>query len=165
MEARLVLDRRTSFLTANSVLLAGLVVIAAQPGIRSDPWVLALRAAMCVVGLLFSFAQPFVIAQTLEALNFWRGTLGMIEQDPDFWYPGKTDLDADLDLMSARHRDRYKQVTLQAGSLLRRQTLPGWFSRHAYKVSPNRFYGGYLSLAFALLWLAALCWTCSDIFR
>lgn len=162
-ESRFVIERSTSFLSANALLFAGFVVISTQTGAHPSGWVQALRAAICVLGLSFSAAHPLIIAQTLDALDFWRNTLGLIEQDPDYWYPTDPERDQDLDLFSARARHWQGMDTRQHAARVRPPTLPAWIHANAKKLPPNRFYAGYLSGAFAVMWIVGLCWTISDI--
>jgi hypothetical protein len=159
-DSRFVLERSTSFLAANSLLFAGFTVLTTSSS--ASIWLDILRVSICMVGFVFSLAHPLIIAQTLEALDFWRNTLALIERDPDYWYP-RTSMDKDLDFILARARHWRGEPTRQRDVAVRPRTLPRWVYTQATRLPPNRFYAGYLSVGFAVLWMLGLLWTCSNL--
>lgn len=160
-ESRLVLDRGTSFLSTNAILFAGFTVLTTRPGAVGDQ---GFRLALSVFGLVLCLTYLVVSAQTLNALEFWRGSLALIEDDPDYWYPGRTLRDEDLDLFHARARDHANLSTKQHEQPVQHRILPRCIHRLALRsIAPNQFYAGLLPAAFASLWLGAFTWSCFDL--
>jgi hypothetical protein len=134
-------------------------------GCESPPIITA-RACLVLLRLLaqpLSVVQPFIVARTLDALNFWRSTLGLIEDDPDFWYPCKVEGDTDLDVTRARVRHWSGMPTRQAGSPLRlsrrapaTDRLVRFIVRHPDRFHPNKFFAIWAPALLALVWTLSL---------
>jgi hypothetical protein len=148
-ESRFVLDRTNTFLLTTSFLFAafGISYQAHNP----------MSIAIPIVGLALSLVHPFLIARTISALEFWRSTAGLVETDPDYWYPGKTPLDADLDFTSARVRFWQKVPTRQVGATLRLGRPPKLIMRlHRLVPDPNTLFSTWIPMLVGILWALAL---------
>lgn len=148
-ESRFVLARTNTFLLTTSFLFAafGVSLQAHNP----------MSVAIPVVGLALSVVHPFLIARTISALEFWRSTAGLIETDPDYWYPGKTALDADLDFTSARARFWRDVPTRQARAVIRLGRPPKIIMRlHRLVPDPNTLFSTWIPMLIGLLWGLAL---------
>lgn len=154
-ETRLVLERGNIFLLANSILFTGFVVLMAQDDSSLPLSLLAI--GLSVVGLSLSVAQPYLIARTIEASNFWRATIKLIEKDPDFWHPSKLPADDDLDVMLAKQRydDGVSVRQGESGSLRRRRPPVLWRLGEPLK-NPVMFPLYWLPVLIWLLWLFGL---------
>jgi hypothetical protein len=158
-ESRFVLERTNTYILTNSILFTGYVVCASSRGISS-----VLRGILIVLlpllGVFISAVQPLILARTIDALAFWRASLGLIEQDPDFWYPERTELDIDLDLTKARQRHWWGIPTRQSATPLPLGSVPDFLQRIArsFVLDPNSFFAIALPAAVTGLWLVALIW-------
>ena len=102
-EGRFISERTSNFLLFNSILFAGFLLLSTQVG-NIGIWAIALKVALPAVGLIMSVLHSISIARTIDAADFWRSSIGLIEEDSDFWYPTKLGRDADLDIFRARRR-------------------------------------------------------------
>lgn len=103
-EAKAGIDRTNIFLVFSTLLFTTFAIIR-QTDIKDkidSPdlilfWLPVIGIAMC----LFHVAT---LGRAKDAADFWRGSIRLIEQDQDFWYPGKMKVDNDLDIFHARVR-------------------------------------------------------------
>lgn len=160
-EEELVSDIIDNYLTFNSILFATLVLLTNQNGM-----IAVLRVTLPVLGLIMSILHSTIIAHTLEASDFWRSTICLIEKDQDFWYPGKVKGDNDLDVFTAR--ERYKKdisnTTRQEEYTVKFSQIPD-FAKKLYILfpRPNRIYVFWLPFIIGVLWFLALIWVLTSI--
>lgn len=158
-ESKSILDRTNSYLVTTSFLLGayGVALAARSP----------LALMLPFLGLLITSAQPFLVARTISALEYWRSTAALVESDDDYWYPGKVvgvgdsatsfRNDSDLDLLTARQRKLSGESVRQDAKSMERGRLPGFIMRrHARFPAPNRVFGIHIPLLVSILWLLAL---------
>jgi hypothetical protein len=160
-EEEFVSDITNNYLVFNSILFATLVLLTSQTGM-----IAVLRVALPFIGLIMSALHSTIIAHTLEAEDFWRSTIRLIEKDQDFWYPEKLKADDDLDVFTAR--ERYKK---DISNPIRQEEYPVKFSRSTNLIKklsrllpkPNRIYAFWLPFIICILWLLALIWVLTSI--
>lgn len=155
-EGRFVSERTNNFLLYNSIFFGGFLLLRTQLQ-QQTGWSMAAGIAISSVGIIFSFLFFIIIGRTIASANFWRSTAGLIQQDPDFWFPGETIQDADLDFFSARNRSaqdketRQRQHPLELGGVA--------IKRKFARLAPNFIFGTLLPIIIGLLWVFALVWT------
>lgn len=160
-EEELVSDIIDNYLTFNSILFATLVLLTNQNGM-----IAILRVTLPVLGLIMSILHSTIIAHTLEASDFWRSTICLIEKDQDFWYPGKVKDDSGLDVFTAR--EKYKKdisnPTRQEEYIVKFGQIPD-FAKKLYIIlpKPNRIYVFWLPFIIGVLWFLALIWVLTSI--
>lgn len=166
-ESRFIVDRSNNFLSTNSILFAGFLLLATRTDSGGGEWPELLRLGLSAMGVAFCIAQPIIMARTVSALEFWRNTLGLIEADPDFAYPphpSRPELDSDLDVFAARARAWRSEPTRQGDYNVRPRTFGPRATSLAHRLSPNRYYGSWLAAALGGLWVAGVLWSCVDLF-
>jgi hypothetical protein len=92
-------------------------------------WIIVLKVALPTVGLVMAVLHSISIARTIDAADFWRSSIGLIKNDPDFWYLTKAERDADLDVFKARHRYLEGIQTRQQRHALRLSQPPNFMKK------------------------------------
>jgi hypothetical protein len=156
-EGGLISERTNNFLTLNYVLFATFLVLPKQVG-----WIESLRVILPIVGLIMSVLQFKIIARSIDAADFWRSSIGLIEEDSDFWYRAKEDKDKDLDIFLARMRYlNGNEPSRQRESPIVLSRLPIFINKFLYFLpEPLLIYGFWLPLLILILWLLALILVC-----
>ena len=159
-EGRFISERTNNFLLYNSFFFAGFIILMTQV---QDPtaWSLAISALISFIGILFSGLHILVIGQNISSANFWRSTVGIIEEDSDFWWPQKTDGDTDLDFFHARIRHLQGNETRQRKASLNLGGLAIW-NKHR-SLAPNSIFGMWLPIIMGSLWLSGFIWVLVEI--
>ena len=98
-EGRFISERTNNFLLFNSILFTGFILLL-TPIENTDSWISTIKILLPAAGLVISVLHSVSIARTINAADFWRSSIGLIEKDADFWYPGKTKKDIDMDIFS-----------------------------------------------------------------
>jgi hypothetical protein len=158
-EGRFISERTNNFLLFNSILFTGFLLLSIQID-KINAWIIVLKVALPTVGLVMTILHSISIARTIDAADFWRSSIGLIEEDPDFWYPTKAERDADLDVFKARCRYLEGIQTRQQHHALRLSQPPSFvkkLSRHL--PDPNRIFVFWLPFLIGILWLLALIWS------
>ena len=117
-------------------------------------WVSVLKVAVPLVGLAMSVFHAGIIARNIDAADFWRSSIGLIEGDPDFWEYTESG-----NLVQGTDNGR---ATRQAQQPLRLSQLPG-FINFIKKLHPNPIFGFWLPLLIFILWLLTLIWGCVQL--
>jgi hypothetical protein len=162
-EARLVLDRTSTYLVSTSFLLAAYGVSLSAESITS--------VLVPPFGLVLSAIHPFLIARTIRALEFWRSTGALVESDEDYWFPARIDnnwtptrlgedfgrSDQDLDFLVARQRWNRGRDPRQAQVSMSMGRPPGFVMKNQARVpDPNTIFSTWLPMLFGTLWVIAL---------
>lgn len=162
-EGRFVSERTNNFLLFNSVLFAGFLLLSTQI-YNIDRWFIILKIALSAAGMLMSIWHIFSITHTINAADFWRSSIGLIEEDPDFWYPSKIERDEDLDIFSARSRYLNGMQTRQQQHMLRLSQPPIFVKKLSrYFPGTNRISAFWLPFLIGILWLLAFIWSCVQL--
>ncbi|OGH05790.1 MAG: hypothetical protein A2W22_01730 [Candidatus Levybacteria bacterium RBG_16_35_11] len=160
-EGRFISERTNHFLVFNSFLFATLLLLPNQVG-----WIYALRVTIPIFGFLMSVLHSIIISRTMNAADFWRSSIGLIEKDSDFWYLDKVDgdiRDTDLDIFTARSRYlNGNTFSLKSPIILSRP--PSFINKLSSQIpDPNQIYVFLLPSFIAILWILALIWGLSDL--
>ena len=150
-EGRFVSERTNIFLLFNSLFFAGFVVLRVQP-LAETGWTLAATVLVPALGLMIGGLQILLISKNVVAANFWRNTAKLIQEDGDFWWPGRKDGDDDLGFFIARSREAKGEST--------RQTTHPFQTggKHLRFVHSNTILGIRFPAVFIVLWIFALSW-------
>ncbi len=155
-EGTLISDRTNSYLLFNSILFATLAILPNRAGCIDI--LIILKMAFPILGLTMSVFQSIIIARTIDAADYWRSTIGLIEKDQDFWSEKKPN-DIDLDVFSARKRYINGDSTRQQENPLKLCESLSLINRlSVYLPHPNRIYVFWLPFLIGILWLLALIW-------
>ncbi|WP_440953650.1 hypothetical protein [Methanococcoides sp. FTZ1] len=158
-EGRFISERTNNFLLFNSIFFTGFLVLANQIS-ETNICFIILKIAIPIVGLMMSVLHSVTISNTINAANFWRSSIGLIEDDDDYWYPSKIEQDTDLDIFKARRR--YLDNKIQTRQLYNPLSLsqpPKLLKRpSSYLPQPNRIFVLWLPSLIGMLWLLALLW-------
>jgi hypothetical protein len=154
-EGAFVSERTSNFLMFNSILFATLVILPTQ--ISSFD---ALRITLPVIGLIMSVIHSVIITHTMDAADFWRSSICLIEEDQCFWYPEKVKNDDDLDVFSARSRFRLNSnLTRQKKSIKKLSDPPKLIKKlSSILPEPNRYYVFWLPFFICFIWFVAFIW-------
>lgn len=154
-EGRFVSERTNIWLLFNSILFTGFLVLLTQQ-YNINIWINALKAALPAVGLAMSVLHFISIVRTMHTNSFWVSSIRLIEEDPDFWCPVKTERDNDLDIFIAR-RKYLDGVQTRQQYVPRSDQLPDFVDKLAYYLpDPNRIFVYYFPALISILWLLAL---------
>lgn len=157
-EGRFISERTNNFLLFNSILFTGFILLL-TPIENTNSWISAIKVLLPAVGLVISILHSVSIARTIDAADFWRSSIGLIEKDTDFWYPAKTEKDADLDIFWARHRYLDGIQTRQQQNTLRLSQPPAFIKRlSSHLPDPNRIFVFWLPVLIGILWLFTFIW-------
>ena len=158
-EGRFISERTNNFLLFNSILFTGFLILANQIS-DTNIYFIVLKIAIPIVGLMMSVLHSVTVSGTINAADFWRSSIGLIETDLDYWYPEKIEQDNDLDIFSARGRSLDKIQTRQRQNALRLSQPPNFLKRlSSYLPGPNRIFVIWLPFLIFMLWLLALLWS------
>ena len=162
-EGRFVSERTNNFLLFTSILFAGFLLLSTQVG-NISIWIIALKVALPIVGLVMSVLHSVSIARTIDAADFWRSSIGLIEEDPNFWYPAKAERDNDLDIFRARRRYLEGIQVRQQQHVLRLSQPPSFIKKlSSHLPDPNRIFVFWLPSLIGTLWFLALIWSCVQL--
>ncbi|WP_192348634.1 NUDIX hydrolase [Algoriphagus sp. Y33] len=123
-EAIITLNRTNNFLLFSSVFFAGYGLLFQQNAKSELAQVSIILSVLSVIGIAMCFLHSVSIARSKEVANFWRSSIGLIEDDIDFWHPIKSRFDNDLDIFKARKRYLDGIETRQHLSPLRNRNSP-----------------------------------------
>jgi len=160
-EGRFVSERTSNFLLFNSILFASFILISTQIK-EVDILILSLKLLLSVVGFIICIFQYSIINSTIDAANFWRSSIRLIEEDPDYWYPNKEDGDKDLDIFKARRRYLDGIQTRQTKYPLKLSELPSITRKtSSFLAKPNSIFGFFLPTLIGIIWF--FCFMISNI--
>lgn len=160
-EGTFISDRTSNFLMFNSILFATLIILPTHVGSFD-----ALRVTLPVMGLIMSVIHSVIITHTMDAADFWRSSICLIEEDQCFWYPEKVKNDDDLDVFSARNRLRLKDrnLTRQEKCSIKISKPPKFIKKLSSKLpEPNRFYVFWLPFFICIIWFIAFIWVLKSL--
>jgi hypothetical protein len=157
-EGRFVSERTNSFLLFNSFFFAGFTALLSLPAGNNKTGIFYLELALPAVGLIMSVLHSIIITRNMDAADFWRSSIGLIEDDSDFWYPQpKTKKDMDLDIFTARSRYLKDNPIRQKQHSLRLSHPPGFIKKlSSFLPDPNQIYVYWLPSLIFILWFLAL---------
>ncbi len=155
-EGRFISERTNHFLVFTTFLFATLLYLPKQVG-----WINVLRVIIPIFGFLMGVLHSIIISRTMNAADFWRSSIGLIEKDLDFWYTDKVEGDArdtDLDIFTARGK------YLNGNKDSRQQKSPIILSRppsfinklSCHFLDPNPIYVFLLPFFIAILWMRSV---------
>ena len=160
-EANLISSRTYNFLTFNSILFAGYLLLNNQPSTNCYQTKLIINIVLPVSGIIFSLFHSASIIRTIESADYWRSSIGLIEDDPDFWNAIKSDYDIDLDIFRAKRRYTDGIKTRQNDYILRNKgtKIPRFVQKVlSYLPTPDHI-NVYLTPAMTIImWLTGLAW-------
>jgi len=165
-EGRFISERTNNFLLFNSILFGGFLLLATRAN-TFTVWASILSIALPVAGIVISFFHFVIIYRNVDAANFWRSTIRLIEEDPDFWEV-KAEKDTDLDLFSARSRYLSAAQTRQQQHPLKLSGPPQILEKKPFRslslryLQPNQIFGWWLPILVSILWLLAIIWGCVE---
>jgi hypothetical protein len=162
-EGRFVSERTNNFLLFNSILFTGFLFLSSQVG-NINAWIIAFKVVLPAVGLVMSVLHSISIARTIDAADFWRSSIGLIEEDSDFWYPAKVKKDTDLDIFRARCR-YLEGIQMRQQQHVLRLSQPHSFIKKlsSHLPEPNRIFVFWLPSLIGILWLLALVGSCVQL--
>jgi hypothetical protein len=137
-EGKFVSERTNNFLIFNSILFTSFLLLSTQVG-NVNLWVIILKVVLPIIGFLMVLLHFINITRTIDAADFWRSSIGLVEEDPDFWYPAKVERDTDLDIFRARRRYLDGIQTRQQNHALRLGQSPNFIKKVTSHLSdPNQ---------------------------
>lgn len=151
-EGRFISERTNNFLLFNSILFASFILISTQTQ-KVDISIIGFKLILSIVGLVITIFQYFIINRTLDASNFWRSSIGLIEEDTDYWYPKKEKNDKDLDIFKARNRYLHGVKTNQMKNPVILTKLPIIGKNNISTVSPNLIFGFFIPTLIGIIWV------------
>jgi hypothetical protein len=163
-EGHLITERTNNFLILNSILFAANILLVIEN--NNTLICLILKIVLPILGILTCYFHILTISLAFEVAIFWRTSIGLIETDEDFWYPSRTEMDEDLDIMIAKTKymdykyDNSKIKTRQAvaeNKLYLSHSKP-WdiVSNLPFKVSSNKLFEYWVPFLLIFLWLITL---------
>lgn len=76
-----------------------------------------LKFVLPCIGVFLCFNALYAFHRRIEAMQYWIGCAGRVENDEDFWLTYDESMDAELDIFTARRRYLEKRKSKYPGSI------------------------------------------------